>query len=192
MPLLIALGASLVLMRMVDTDTAPGRVKNSRGGQTMAHREIRLEDFYTGYRKNQLAPDEIVAWIKVPHATPDEWMRAYKISKRKEDDISAVCLALCLRLVDGMVQSASIGVGGVAATPVRAAATEAELQGKPWSSLSVQNAMDVLRSEFQPISDMRASAAYRSTVLAHLLQRYWLESQGQPASLDALITGVSV
>ena len=185
MPLLIALGASLVLMRMVTT----GKGKNTR--QTMAHREIRLEDFYTGYRKNLLAADELLAWIKVPHATPDEWMRAYKVSKRKEDDISAVCLALRLTLVDGIVQSASIGAGGVAATPVRARATEAMLQGKPWNSLSVQNAMDTLREEFQPISDMRASAAYRSTVLPHLLQRFWLESQGQPASLDALFTGVS-
>ena len=102
MPLLIALGASVVLMR--------------QGG----HREMPLEDLYTGYRKNVMARDEVLAWIKVPLAVADEFVRVYKISKRFDDDISAICLALNLRLDDdGIVASASIGVGGVAATPVR-------------------------------------------------------------------------
>jgi xanthine dehydrogenase small subunit len=102
----------------------------------------------------------------------------YKISKRFEDDISAVCLALNLRLESGLVTHASIGVGGVAATPVRAVKTQAALQGQPWNPATVQAAMAVLRQEFSPISDMRASAAYRSEVLGNLLQRFWLESQG--------------
>ena len=160
MPLLIALGAHVVLM-------------SERG-----HREMPLEAFYTGYRKNVLAPDEVVAWIKVPLAAPGEFLRAYKISKRYDDDISAVCLVANLRLNDGVVEHIGIGAGGVAATPVRAMKTEALLRGKPWTLDAAKEATASLRAEFQPISDMRASAAYRSEVLGNLMQRFWLESQG--------------
>ena len=174
MPLLIALGAHIVLMRM----TKAGKI---------AHREMALENLYTGYRTNVMAKDEVLAWIKVPKATPDEFSRAYKISKRTEDDISAVCLALSLHIVDGEVKSASIGVGGVAATPMRARKTEAALTGQPWSQATAQQAAAVLQAEFNPISDMRASAAYRREMLGALLQRFWLESQGQPqVSLEQL------
>jgi xanthine dehydrogenase small subunit len=173
MPLLIALGASVVLMR--------------RSGTTTAHRELRLEDLYTGYRQTVLAADEVLAWIKVPKTTPTEFSRVYKVSKRSEDDISAVCLAIQLQLKEGVVAQASIGVGGVAATPVRARKTEAALYGKPWTVVSVALAAEVLSKEFSPISDMRASGAYRSTLLRNLLQRFWLETQGEAvSSLDAL------
>lgn len=160
MPLLIALNANVVLMSV-------------RG-----HREMPLEQLYTGYRKHVMAADEVLAWIKVPRPQPGEAMKAYKISKRYDDDISAVCLAINLQVQDGQVAAASIGAGGVAATPVRALQTEAALTGKPWTQATVRQAMAVLRAEFSPISDMRASAAYRSEVLGNLLQRYWLESQG--------------
>lgn len=170
MPLLIALGANVVLM--------------SRRG----HREMPLEDFYTGYRKNKLAADEVLAWVKVPRPAPAEFLRAYKISKRYDDDISAVCLVPLLVLDEGHVARASIGVGGVAATPVRATKTEAFLRGKPWTEATVREAAGVLRSEFQPITDMRASAAYRSEVLGNLLQRFWLESQGmQGINLESFV-----
>jgi len=123
----------------------------------------------------------------VPRATKAEFTRAYKISKRFEDDISAVCLAINLHLEKGVVTYASIGVGGVAATPVRAHKTQAALLGKPWTLDTVRQAMHILRAEFNPISDMRASAAYRSEVLGNLLQRYWLEGQGTPdCSLETL------
>jgi xanthine dehydrogenase small subunit len=164
MPLLIALGANVVLM-------------SERNGQ-VGHRDMPLEQLYTGYRKNVMAADEVLAWIKVPKARSGDLSRVYKISKRFDDDISAVCLALSLHLLDGKVSSASIGVGGVAATPVRAVKTEAALNGQAWTQASVQLAMSTLRSEFQPISDMRASAAYRVQVLGNLLQRFWLQSQG--------------
>ncbi|MDP2249656.1 MAG: xanthine dehydrogenase small subunit, partial [Hydrogenophaga sp.] len=107
--------------------------------------------------------------------------RVYKISKRFDDDISAVCLAIRLTLEEGKVSTISIGAGGVAATPVRARQTEAALLGQAWSADTVMAAMAALRAEFQPISDMRASAAYRQTVLGNLLQRFWLESQGLQA-----------
>ncbi|WBY00677.1 xanthine dehydrogenase small subunit [Ramlibacter tataouinensis] len=160
MPLLIALGAQLVLMK--------------QGG----HRQLPLESFHTGYRANVLAPNELVAWILVPRPREGEFLRAYKISKRFDDDISAVCLVVRLELEDGRVARIGIGAGGVAATPVRATNTEAFLAGQPWTADTARQAAQVLRAEFQPISDMRASAAYRSEVLGNLLQRFWLESQG--------------
>ena len=161
MPLLIALGANIVLM-------------GEKG-----HREMPLEAFYIGYRKNVLASDEVLAWIKVPKATPGELSRVYKISKRFDDDISAVCLAVNLHVENGVVTHASIGAGGVAATPARAVKTEAALEGQPWTQSTVERAMELLRAEFSPISDMRASSAYRTQVVGNLLQRFWLESQGQ-------------
>ncbi|MDB5869905.1 MAG: molybdopterin dehydrogenase, FAD-binding protein [Polaromonas sp.] len=161
MPLLIALGADVVLM--------------SERGQ----REMPLEALYTGYRQSVMAADEVLAFVKVPKASPGEMLKVYKISKRYDDDISAVCLAINLHLDDqGVVARASIGAGGVAATPARALKTEAALTGQPWTQHTVQQAMAALRAEFSPISDMRASSAYRTEVLGNLLQRYWLESQG--------------
>jgi xanthine dehydrogenase small subunit len=161
MPLLIALGARVVLM-------------SQRG-----HRQLALEDFYTGYRQNVLAPDELLAWILVPRAKPGEFLRAYKISKRFDDDISAVCLVVKLELdASQTVTKVGVGAGGVAATPVRARQTESFLIHKGWAEPTVRAAAQVLRAEFQPISDMRASAAYRSEVLGNLLQRFWLETQG--------------
>lgn len=188
MPLLIALGANVVLMRWEPAQSHP----SSRPGRIL-HREMPLEALYTGYRQNVMRPDELLAWIKVPRPGPGELLRAYKISKRQDDDISAVCLVLRLHLADGVVQSASIGVGGVAATPVRARATEAALSGQPWTEATVAAATEVLRGEFSPISDMRASSAYRREVLGNLLRRLWLDSQGlqsvelqrlDPATLD--------
>jgi xanthine dehydrogenase small subunit len=175
MPLLIALGANVVLM------------------STRGHRELPLAQLYTGYQKNVMAPDELLAWIKVPKAVPQEFSRVYKVSKRFDDDISALCLAVALHLEGGHIVQASIGVGGVAATPVRAGQTEALLTGRPWTEATVQRAMRVLRQEFSPISDLRASSAYRVEVLGNLLQRFWLESQGahainlESAGLEALL-----
>ena len=169
MPLLIALGASVVLMRWDAKHAA------------IAHRELALEDLYTGYRQNVMRPDELLTWIKVPRPTPHERTSIYKISKRFDDDISAVCLAIRITLANGVVEQISIGAGGVAATPVRARQAEAVLRGQPWNADSVMAAQAALRAEFQPISDMRASAAYRQTVLGNLLRRFWLESQGEAA-----------
>lgn len=160
MPLLMALGARVVLMSL-------------RGA-----REMPLEQLYTGYRQNLMAADELLAFIKVPHAAAGEKLKVYKISKRYDDDISAVCLAINLQIEGGVVARASIGAGGVAATPARAVQTEAALRGQPWTEATVKNAMAVLRAEFSPLSDMRASSGYRTEVLGSLLQRYWLESQG--------------
>ena len=172
MPLLIALGARITLASV-------------RGERTVA-----LEDFYTGYRKNLLASDELLTAIHVPRAVPGQKLAAYKISKRFDDDISAVCLVIHLQLDNGVVSAARIGAGGVAATPARAVQTEAALLGQPWSEALAQAAGTVLQAEFNPISDMRASGAYRREVLGSLLQRFWLETSAtgghQNAALESL------
>jgi xanthine dehydrogenase small subunit len=174
MPLLIALNARVVLA--------------SAQGGAITTRELALEDLYTGYRQNCMAADELLAWVELPAPQPGAWMRVYKISKRQEDDISAVCLAIHMELdAQQHVAHISIGAGGVAATPVRARQTEAALLGKVWDQGAVQTAQAVLLQEFSPISDMRASADYRRQVLGNLLQRFWLETQGQAlVTLEAL------
>lgn len=174
MPLLIALHAHVVLAR-------------EEAGQVV-ERHLPLEELYTGYRQNCMRPQEVLAYIDVPRPTSNEWLRAYKISKRQEDDISAVCLAIRIeRDTEGLVCDASIGVGGVAATPVRAIKTQACLQKQTWDEAHIKRAQQELQNEFSPISDMRASAAYRTQVLANLLQRAWLESQGlETVTLESL------
>jgi len=160
MPLLIALGTRIVLA-------------SARGERSLA-----LEDFYTGYRQTVLAADEVVARLLVPSPEPGEFLRAYKVSKRYDDDISAVCLAIGLHRDGPTVSRVRIGAGGVAATPARAHKAEAAIQAQAWSQATAQAAARALRAQFQPISDMRASAAYRREVLDGLMHRFWLETQG--------------
>ena len=168
MPLLIALGATLVL------------------ASTRGERSLPIADFYLAYRKTALVPDEVLARIDVPLPTPHEWLRADKISKRLEDDISAVCLAVALQIDGGVIRSARIGAGGVAAVPARAIQTEAALAGKPATQAVFDAAATVLAAEFEPISDMRASSAYRRTALGNLLRRAWAQSQPGAATLATL------
>ena len=160
MPLLIALDTRIVLA-------------STRGARSLA-----LEDFYTGYRQTALAADEVVVRLDVPLPAPDEFLRAYKISKRYDDDISAVCLAIRMHRQGQTITGVRIGAGGVAATPARARQAEAVLEGQAWSEAAANAAATALRAQFQPISDMRASAAYRREVLGNLMQRFWLETQG--------------
>jgi xanthine dehydrogenase small subunit len=114
-------------------------------------------------------------------------LSAYKVSKRQEDDISAVCLAVQLHVQDGHITAARIGAGGVAATPARAVKTEAALIGRPWSEATLQAAQAAIAQEFSPLSDLRASADYRRQILGQLLRRAWLESTGHKTiRLEAL------
>lgn len=159
MPLLIALGAQLALASMRGERTVP------------------IEDFFLGYRKTALASDEVLVRIIVPQRFPGEVLRAYKISKRLEDDISAVCLCIAVRAEDGVIQQVRIGAGGVAAVPARAIKTEKALAGEPFTLATIEAAADVLRGEFDPISDMRASSRYRREVLGNLLLRFFEEIQ---------------
>jgi xanthine dehydrogenase small subunit len=162
MPALLALGATVLLQR----------------GQ--ATRELPLEDFYLAYQKTALAPGEFVVTINVPHRPDGLVLRAYKISKRRDQDISAVFACFALTIRNGRVASARLGCGGVAAIPKRAAATEALLAGREWNDTTAEAAAASLESEFAPIDDMRASSAYRRRVLANLLRRFRLETSGTP------------
>ena len=169
MPLLIALRAQVEL------------------GSVRGTRKLPLEDLYTGYRQNVMASDELVLRLHVPLPVAGSQLRAYKVSKRFDDDISAVCLVINLTLDNERVSAASIGAGGVAATSARALAAEQAVLGQRWNAATAQAMGEALQAEFQPISDMRASSAYRRAMLAALPQRFWLESQGgAAASLDAL------
>jgi xanthine dehydrogenase small subunit len=158
-PVLIALGASVVL----------------RQGERV--RQMPLEDFYVGYMKNRLQPGEFVQALVVPRAVPGQAVRAYKISKRFDSDISAVCAAFSLQMEDGVVASARIAFGGMAATVCRAAKTEAALEGRAWNEATLPAAMAALALDYTPLSDMRASAAYRLQVAQNLLRRCWLETR---------------
>jgi len=159
MPMLLALDARVVLQSAV------------------GERDVRLDAFYAGYRKTVRAHGEFVVAIRIPKRSGNVLLRAYKIGKRYDQDISAVfaCFALT---VDGerRVTKARIGCGGVAATPVRASRTEAALAGERWDRSVAERAATLLEAEFAPIDDMRASAAYRRRVLGNLLRRFVIET----------------
>jgi xanthine dehydrogenase small subunit len=131
-----------------------------------------------------LEAGEFVQALRVPLAGPPREVRAYKISKRFDCDISALCAAFAIELDGERVRSVRLAFGGMAATVKRAAQTEAALTGQPWTQATVDAAKVVLASEFTPLSDMRASAGYRAQVVQNLLQRFWLETR----STDPLAT----
>jgi xanthine dehydrogenase small subunit len=158
-PVLMALDAQLVL----------------RKGARV--RRVALAEFYVDYMKNQLHAGELVQAIVVPLPALQRQVRAYKISKRFDSDISAVCVGLALELQGDTVKTVRIALGGMAATVKRAAATEAALTGQPWTQASVTRAQAALAQEFKPLTDLRASADYRLQVAQNLLQRFWLETR---------------
>jgi xanthine dehydrogenase small subunit len=160
MPPLIALGARVALRR----------------GD--ARRELALEDLYLAYQKTALAPGEFVERIIVPARRPGLTCAAYKISKRFDQDISAVCAGFALELDGGRVRSARVAFGGMAATPKRAAACERALAGRDWNGEACEAAVAALAQDYAPIADMRASAEYRLRVAQNLLRKFHLETSG--------------
>ncbi|MFI9764695.1 xanthine dehydrogenase small subunit [Streptomyces sp. NPDC051963] len=149
-PVLLALDASLVL---ADAD---------------GEREVPLADYFTGYRQSVRRPGELIRAVRVP--LPLSPVAAFhKIAKRRFDDISSVAVAFALDIEYGIVRKARIGLGGVAATPIRARATETALEGRPWSVETVEAAARLLRAEGTPMNDHRASAEYRSAMLGQSL-----------------------
>ncbi|WP_439492929.1 xanthine dehydrogenase small subunit [Bosea sp. (in: a-proteobacteria)] len=158
-PALIALGATLVLRR---------------GGE---QRQIPLENFFLDYRKQDRREGEFVEAVIVPRPGPDALIHVSKISKRFDEDISAVCGAFLLRLDSaGRIAEARLAYGGMAGTPKRAATAEAALIGRRWDEAAVDAAIAALSSDFTPLSDMRASAGYRLTVAGNLLRRFLIET----------------
>lgn len=138
-------------------------------------REVPLSAYYTGYRQSVRRPDEMLRAIRIPLPLADK-TAFYKIAKRRFDDISSVSVGIALQVTDGVVASARIGLGGVAATPIRALATEEALLGQPWTSDAVAAAAVVMAGEGTPIDDMRASALYRSAMLRQALLKFHAEN----------------
>jgi xanthine dehydrogenase small subunit len=165
-PVLLALQASLVLRR----------------GE--ASRVIPVEEFYLSYKVTALQPGEFIERIEIPKPTQADWLQAYKVSKRLEDDISAVCGAFNLRIVDGKVAAAVIAFGGMAEIPKRAGQCEQALVGQPWQQSTIDAAMAALQQDFTPIDDFRASADYRMQVACKLLQRAFLAHTLPPSQLQ--------
>ena len=158
-PLLIALGAQLVLRK--------GAVR----------RTLAIEDFFIDYRVTARQEGEFIEKIVIPCANPDHTFRAYKVSKRLDDDISAVCAAFNLRIDEGRVVDARIAYGGMAGIPKRAIRCEAVLLGSPWNSATVEHACAALADDFTPLSDFRASKEYRLLSAQNLLRKYFIEQQ---------------
>jgi xanthine dehydrogenase small subunit len=121
--------------------------------------------------------------VSVPLPAPGRRVATYKVSKRIDQDISAVCAAFAIDVRDGMVSAARIAYGGMAPVPQRARHAEAALAGATWSLASIEAAMAALAKDFRPITDMRASAAYRERVAGNLLKRFFLEQSGTTAAL---------
>ncbi len=140
-----------------------------------------LAEFYIDYMKSHLQPGEFVQGLVVPLAAMRRQVRVYKISKRFDCDISALCAGFAIELEGDTVKEVRLAFGGMAATVKRAAQAEAALVGKPWSQASVKAAQVALAQDFNPLSDMRASAAYRLQVAQNLIQRLWLETRTQDA-----------
>ncbi len=163
MPAFIALDATIVL--------------RSAAGE----RSMPLEDFYLAYQKTALAPTEYVAALRIPRAGARQHFRAYKLSKRFDQDISTVCVGIALEFELGLVRQARIAFGGMAATPKRALATERALVGRRPDADTLAAAQAALQGDFTPIGDMRASAAYRTLAAGNLLKRYFLEVSEAPA-----------
>jgi xanthine dehydrogenase small subunit len=144
-------------------------------------REVPIADYFTGYRETLRRDDELIRAVRVP--LPTAGITAFhKIAKRRLDDISSVAVGFAIELAEGSVKSARIGLGGVAATPVRALATEAALEGRPWEERTVREAAEVMRGEGTPMDDHRASAAYRSAMLGTALLKLWSSEGGFEAS----------
>lgn len=158
-PVLIALGASIVLRR----------------GQ--AQRTMALQDFHVDYMKNRLEAGEFVQALHVPLPRAGETLRAYKLSKRYDSDISGLAAGLWLMLDGATVRDARFAFGGMAATVKRARGAESAVIGQPWTEATVQAAMAALDTDYTPLSDLRASAGYRQRSARNLLMRLWLETR---------------
>ncbi|MEX0366442.1 MAG: xanthine dehydrogenase small subunit [Ruegeria sp.] len=162
-PALIALGATLHL-RKCDT-----------------RRDLPLEDFFIDYGKQDRRPGEFVEAVSFPRQA--DRLKCYKLSKRFDQDISAVCGCFNITISDGTVSEARIAFGGMAGIPKRAAAVEAALAGKPWTTETVQAALPAFDADFTPLTDMRASAEYRLETARAMLERYFAEDRGEAVNV---------
>ncbi|MGR3822410.1 MAG: xanthine dehydrogenase small subunit [Salipiger marinus] len=156
-PVLIALGAEIVLRRGAD------------------RRRLPLQDFFLDYGKQDRAAGEFVESIHIPLPGADDLHAAYKLSKRRDEDISAVAAGFRITVEQGRITQARLAFGGMAATPKRASGAERALTGQPWSEAAFEAAAEALAQDFTPLDDWRASAAYRMLGAQNLLRRFFLE-----------------
>ncbi|MDN5636462.1 MAG: FAD binding domain-containing protein, partial [Brevibacterium sp.] len=157
-PALLALDAQLVLT-------------SARGS-----RVVDLAEYFTGYRQTVRSADELITAVRIP--LPLSPMTSFqKIAKRRFDDISSVAIGYAVNVEDQVVTKARLGLGGVAATPLRATATEALLEGSPWTLETVHGAAETLAAEGTPMDDHRASAKYRTAMLRSSLERFYAEQE---------------
>ena len=166
-PLLIALCARIVLRKGDD------------------RREVLLEDFFIEYGKQDRQPGEFLESIIIPR--PQTRLAAYKVSKRAHSDITAVACAIMVHEEHGMITEARIAYGGMAGIPKRAAKTEAALRGHLFARDTFDAAARAVAEDFQPLSDWRASAGYRSAVAGNLIRRFWLEQEGEDVRLTRTV-----
>lgn len=165
-PALIALGATVTL-------------RSASGSRTLA-----LQDYFIDYGRQDRKPGEFVEKLIVPLPRDDAFFAVYKISKRRDEDISALCGAFHLTLDgEGCVETCRIAFGGMAGTPKRAETVEAALMGQPWSWNAVASAQGSFADDYQPLTDWRATAEYRAITARNLLTRFFLETAGQPQEL---------
>jgi xanthine dehydrogenase small subunit len=162
-PWMIVLGAEIVL--------------RSDKGQ----RVLLLQDFYLDYMKKDWQPGEFVEAVRIPAPKAGQQFRTYKLAKRYDQDISAVCAAFSLELEDGLVRNAHIAYGGMAATSRRAPQAEAAINGRPWNETALRAGMEALARDYTPLTDMRASANYRMRTAQNLLRRFWMETRPEDA-----------
>ncbi|MBX3603298.1 MAG: xanthine dehydrogenase small subunit [Rubrivivax sp.] len=173
-PVLMALGAVLLLRR----------------GERQ--RRLALDAFYLDYMKNALEPGEFVQAVEVPRratVTPREQrVQAYKVSKRFDSDISALCAGLAVTLDGERIADVRLAFGGMAATVRRATGAEAALRGRAWDEAALADAQAALAQDFAPLSDLRASADYRRTVAQQLLRRFWLQTRPHDPLPEAMLS----
>jgi xanthine dehydrogenase small subunit len=173
-PVLIALDAQITLRRGAHQHTIP------------------LEEFFIDYGKQDREPSDFVENILIPRPQNANISAAYKISKRRDEDISSVAIGISVDIVNGMIAECRVAFGGMAATPKRGRAIEAALRGKPWSEKTFEAAANALPQDFTPLSDWRASSDYRTLAAQNLLRRFYLEhdiARRPPVRLEQLSQG---
>lgn len=148
------------------------RLRLRRGREV---REVALAEFFTGYRQTLLRESEFISHILIDNVTMSHNLRLWKVSKRREDDISTVFGAICIERDGETIRRARIAFGGMAAVPARAYRCEALLTGRPFDRATLDAAAGALAEEFSPMSDVRASSGYRLQVAKNLLGRYFLD-----------------
>jgi xanthine dehydrogenase small subunit len=172
-------------------DTPPqlmvlGATVTLRKGAT--RREVKLEDYFIAYGKQDRQLGEFVESVSIPDLPKGEQFAVYKITKRSDEDISALCGAFRVSTSDnGVVETARIAFGGMAATPKRAKAVEEALIGKLWTLETIEVAAAAFPADYQPITDMRASAEYRMLAAQNLLRRFHLETTGAGERLHRVV-----